>query len=396
MSIINDIFAMLGQDKLFADKLGLDANDIKQRFNLTMALKQIEAVALGIQSKPIDKIREIGFDCANSVYGLGYDRLTEMIVTGEAQRALDAFAVDSQGLYGATELTYFDPRFFEIEHKPVLFRDHFNITHLGNPADKQYNYRMERLVGKANFTGEDGTTHYKVDVVEEDTWINYKKNTAEFEITMDDMLAAIKTGRPLEVRKMKAAFRSSEEQMNDAVIIGVEKPKLLGFIKHPDIVEDEVADGAGGGDPKHWENKTAEEILIGDIGAVTAIMRAQTFNRHHPRKMGLSIERYNYLAQRWISSVMPISLLKWLLDNVGAYGIEKVIPMPELDGAGPGGENLAIFWDSEGDVLETDIAQELTWLPPQFKGEKILFFGRSKISDLILRRKQAARKFYGF
>lgn len=394
MPIITDIFDMLPEQSSLVKAIGLDSSNTEQRFNLVMALKQIEAAALGYTEKPLNKIREIGFDAANDIYGLGYDRLTDMIVSGEALNA--GIGLDSQGLYGATELTYFDPRFFEILHKPLRFREHFNVTHLSDPADTQYSYKMERLVGKANFTGEDGTTHYKVDIVEEDTFANIKKIIVEFEITTDDMRSAIKTGRPIEVRKMKAAFRSAEEQMNDAAIIGSDKPKLLGFITHPDIVEDEVADGAGGGDPKHWDNKTPEEILIGDIGSVVATMRETTFDNHSPTHMGLSIERYNYLAQRWIQSVMPISLLKWLMDNIGAYGIEKIVSMPELAGAGPGGENMAVFWDNRDANIEIDVPMELKWLPPQFKGTKIVFIGEAKISDMILRRKQSARRIFGF
>ena len=125
-------------------------------------------------------------------------------------------------------------------------------------------------------------------------------------------------------------------------------------------------------------------------------MRATTFNRHSPTDMGLSIERYNYLQQQWIQSVMPISLLKWLEDNVGAYGIERIHSMPELSGAGPAATEMAIFWDNKPDVIEVDIPMELTWLPPQFQGRKIIFIGEARISDMVLRRKQAARRIYGF
>lgn len=392
MSIAGDIFTMIEQDKVLAEKLGLDANNAEQRFNLGLALSQIEGAAHGVKEKPLDEIRKIGFDINQGLVGLGPKALTHFINSGEI--AQDALAMDSQALYGPTQLTYIDPRYFEIEHKPLLFRDVFNITHLADPADESYNYTMTRLVGKANFTGEDGTTHYKVDVIEEDETLNIKLIEVEFEITTSDMRAAIKTGRPIEVRKMSAAFRAAEEQMNDAVIIGSDKPKMLGFVKHPEIVEDEVV--AGASTSKLWTGKTPEEILIGDIGAVVGTMRATTFNRHSPTDMGLSIERYTYLQQRWIQSVMPISLLKWLEDNVGAYGIERIHAMPELSGVGPGSTEMAIFWDNKPDVIEIDIPMELVWLAPQFEGRKIKFYGEAKISDMILRRKQAARRIYGF
>jgi len=409
MPIIDDILKMVNQDGVLAGKLGLDSKSNKQRFNLVMALKQIEAAALGYKEKPLEQIRKTGFDInfttdgsyVNSdFFGLGYDGMMQLITSGEAAAAANKVGLDSQALYRATELTFFDPRFFEIEHKKLMFRETFPITHMGDPADKAYTYKMERLVGTPNFTGEDGTTHYKVDVIEEDTTVNYHKIEVEFEITTDDMYAAIKTGRPIEVRKMKAAFRSAEQQMNDAVIIGVDKPKLLGFIKHPDIIEDEVAEGASGtGDKKLWEQKTPEEILIEDIGSRVAIMDETTFGWHKPTDLGLPRERYNYLSQRWIQTgtyTMPISLLKWLLDNIDTYGIKRIHPMDELNGSGPGGSNMGILWDNESDVVEIDISQELTWLAPQFVGTKIKFFGVAKISDMLLRRKQGARRFTGF
>lgn len=396
MSIVPDILAMADQDATLARQIGLDADNIEQRFNLTMALKQIEAAALGIKEKPLEEIRKLGFDAARDSYGLGYYNLKELVDTGLLRQELDKVGLDSNALYGATELTYFDPRFYEIEHKPLLFREYFPITHESDPADTQYAYKMERLIGTANFTGQASNTHYKVDVNEEDTFLNIKKIQVEFEVTTDDMRSAIKTGRPIEVRKMKAAAKSSEQQMNDAVIIGSEKPNLLGFIKHPNIVEDEVADGAGGGDPKLWVNKTPHEIVVGDIGSRIALMRSQTFNLHSPTNLGLSIESYNHIAQTWMSDLNPITILQYMKNNLDAYGLGNIIPMSELSGAGPGGEEMGTLWKNEDGIIQIDIPQELLWLVPQWHGAKIVFIGEAKISDMILRRSQTARRFYGF
>ena len=218
MTIQNDVFTLIAQDANLAKELGLDANDASQRFNLGMALAQIEGAAFGFKEKPLEEIRKIGFDIDKGLVGLGPQALTHFLDSGEIPQeylATDA-AMDSQAVYGPTQLTYFDPRYFEIEHKPLMFREVFNIIHAADPSDEEHSYTMTRLVGKPNWTAEDGTTHYKVDFIEEDEYLNIKEIEVEFEINTREMRAAIKTGKPVEVRKMSAAFRAVEEEMNRA------------------------------------------------------------------------------------------------------------------------------------------------------------------------------------
>ncbi len=395
MAITEDFFNSLLQDPGIAKNIGLDANNVEQRFNLVMVLKQIEMAATGWKEKPLAETRQMGFDSIQEIGGRGRDAIMDIVRSHQYQKV----GLDSNGLYGATELTYFDPRFFEFEHKPLMFRTLFPVTHLSGPADKQYSYKMERLIGKAEYAGESANTHYVVDVDEEDTFLNIKKIDVKFTVTTDDLRAAVKTGRPIEVRKMKAGARSAEEQMNDTIILGNTKSKMLGFVNNPDLILDEVADGGGGGDPKLWINKTSKEILVGDIGAAIAIMRSLTFNLHSPKYMGVSIEKYNFLAQTWIETALSpiaITLLSYLKSSLEGYGLEEIVPMSELSGAGPGGEELAIFWSKDENVLQVDVAMELIWLAPQFHGTNIVFHGEAKIVDFILRRKQGIRGIYGF
>lgn len=363
MAMLEHLLQKLKIDPLFAKSIGLDSTSPQEVNNFAILMKQMEGYALNIKEKSFDDLIKIG--------------------------------MDSEGLYRARSLEFFDPRFYEFEHKMLNFRELFPISHMADPADKTTTYEMEKLVGKAEFTGEVSNTQTQVDVIAKEVTDKIYKGQVEFSITTDDLRSAIKTGRPIESRKMKAAFRAAEEIMHDTVILGNVEAGIKGFINHSDIVKAEVLDGAGGGNPKLWDNKTPEEILQIDIGAPLALIAEQTFNRHHPTHMGISIERYNHLKLRWIATITPMPLLKWLMEMISVYGLEEIVPMPELNGTGPGGTELGIFWEKDDNVLEVDIPMELVWIAPQFVGTVIKFIGEFKISDLKLRRKQAVRMFYG-
>lgn len=403
MSIIGDIFEKMAQDSDIAKKFGMDSNNAEHRVNLATALKQIEGVALGYKEKPIDEIRKAAFDMSkDSLLLLGRETLNQIFSSGEIPAEIaKSVAMDSQALYGAPELTTFDPRFFEIEHQILLWRTLFPITHIGRPADEQFSYKLERLVGQANLdVGARSNTQYKVDVIEEDRFVKYHDIDVEFEITNKDMRAAVQTGRPIEVRKMKASVRSSEQQMNDAVIFGTSDPAFYGFINNPLLVKAEVVEGAAAaGNKRLWVNKTPKEVVQGDVGNQISIMRQTSFRRHSPTHMGLADAKYDYLAHTWLSDLNPhMSLLQYMLEENAAYGLEKIVPMPELTGAGPGGSDMGLFWENHGndDVLQVDIPMELFFGAPVFQPRKMVFVGEARISDLILRRLQGVRAFYGF
>ena len=168
MSIMQDIFTKLQSDPSLLQDIGLDMNDAHQRFNFCQALRQIEAHANGHKEKPLGEMQQIGFDMERDLPRLGIENLKMVLNSGDIDSALKNIGMDSQALYGATALTFFDPRFWEIEHAIMQWRELFPITHLGDPADKQYNYVMERLEGKAQFTSPQSNTRYKVDVIEEE------------------------------------------------------------------------------------------------------------------------------------------------------------------------------------------------------------------------------------
>ncbi len=396
MPIMFDMLNALQGNPNLATDLGLDMNNALQRFNFCQALRQIEAHASGAREKPLGELRQIGFDMNRDLPRLGIANLRHVLNSGDIDSALKSFGMDSTALYGATELTYFDPRFWEQEYALIAWRDLFPITHLGSPADEQYSYKLEILEGRSQYTNAQGNTRFKVDVIEEDTFEKYHEIDVEFEVTLKDMRAAIKTGRPIEVRKMKAAARSSEEQMNETIILGSEELSLKGIANRTDIPEDVVADGAGGGDPKLWVNKTPNEILVGDIGFQASQMKQTTFNRHAATHLGLSIDRYEFLSQTWISDLIAMSLLEWLQTKLKAYGIQKIVSMPELDGAGPGGVEVGIIWEKTENAMQVDISQELIFQTPQWQGKKMIFIGTARISELMLRRLKAQRRFTSF
>lgn len=384
MPITKDLLTALALDAKFAHELGIDLNNSESRMNLLNAVKGVELKATGFRHKTDVELTQTGVT-AN-------DRREYMSIQ-------DNVAVDSAnyGMGPVGQFEYFDPRFYEHEERKLNFRDLFPTVKKADPADETASYMMERLVGKTQKAGARSNTAREVDVIETKHTVNIKGDKVEFVITTDDLRKAAKTGRPIEARKIRSAQRSAEQTMHDGVIFGDNKANLIGFLNHPDIVESEVADGVS--TSKLWTQKTAQEILNIDLGGLISLIRAQTFLNHSPTHLGLSVERYNYLAFTWIednATPKAISLLQWLEDNSKAFGLTNIVSMPEFSGAGPGGTEMGALWEKDEDVLEVDIPMDLRFLAPQIIGTEIKFVGEFRHSDMKLRRKQACRRFYGF
>lgn len=384
MAIIEDIMKHVANDAMFLNKLDVDFNNPEERMGFLETIKGIELVAHGRRPKTNIELAQDGITEA--------DRQEFLWAQDQAAQDSTNYAMGPMG-----QFEYIDPRFYEHEERKLNYRDLFPIVQKADPGDDTASYMIERLVGKTQKAGAVSNMNRKVDVIETKHKVNIKKDTVQFDITTDDLRKAAKTGRPIEARKIRAANRASEQTIHDGVISGDDEAELIGFLNHPDIVETEVA--AGASTSKLWANKTAQEILNIDIGGQISLIRAQTFNNHSPTHFGISIERYNYLAFNWIEDVAaprPISMLQWLQDNVQAFGLTNIVPMPELAGAGPAASEMGIFWENDEDVLEVDIPMPLTFLAPEIRGTSIIFTGEFKYSDMKLRRKQACRRIYGF
>lgn len=322
--------------------------------------------------------------------------LTEvgMAAHGLKRKAGDAKdAADSQALYAARSLEYFDPRYFEFEHKKLNFRDLFPINHAADPADETISYEMEELVGEAGVTSDHATSVAHADVIAKEDRVDVAELDIHFEITTGDIRRAVKTGRPIEARKARAAHKAMEQKMHNTVISGDPDENIIGFLTQSYVAEDEVDAGASAS--TLWSTKTPKEIVIGDIGSRIATIKEQTFNNHRPNVLGVPIAEENILLQVWISDQFPKPLAQWIKEQLASYGIEEIVGMPELDGAGPSGKDMGALWEKDEEVCEVFIPMELKWLPGQPDGKKIKFTGEARISDFISRRPQAIRRFYG-
>lgn len=377
---------LMANDANFARQLGIDQKDPAQMQKIVNALKSLEMVATGVEQKTPAELAQLGLTAA--------DKREYSFLDPQSNVAADtAYAAGPMG-----QFEFFDPRFYEFKYKKTNFRDLFPVKTQGDPADEISSYVIEELVGVSDTSGDATNTHAKYDITEKKDSVPIVKKEVEFEVTIEDLLKAAKSGRPIESRKIRAAQVGSEQTMHDIVVIGSPEDNINGFITHPEIIEHEVAGATASA--KLWANKSPEDILNGDLGEdLIGLISELTFGHHSPTDLGLSFNRYNYLRFNWITSAVaphPISLLQWLTEQLETYGIQRITPMVELAAAGPGGLELGIAWENNDDVLEVDNTVPLTWLPPQFVGTVIKFFGYFKISGMKIRRKQAVRRFYGF
>jgi len=377
---------LLANDANFARQLGFDQKKPEQVQAILGALKSLEMAATGVEQKTPVELAQLGLTAA--------DKHEHSFLDQPGNVAADtAYAAGPMG-----QFEFFDPRFYEFKYKKTNFRDLFPVKTQGDPADTTSSYTMEELIGVSDTSGDATNTHAKYDVTEKKDSVPIVKKDVEFEVTIEDLLKAAKTGRPIESRKIRAAQVGSEQTMHDIVVVGSPEDNINGFITHPQIVEAEVAGASAAA--KLWLNKSPEAILNVDFGEnLIGLINEQTFGHHSPTDIGISFNRYNFLRFNWIDSAVaphPISLLEWLLGQTKTYGLERITPMVELAGAGPGGVEMGIAWENDDDVLEVDNTVPLTWLPPQFVGTVIKFFGYFKISGMKIRRKQAVRRFTSF
>lgn len=321
-----------------------------------------------------------------------------MAFLGVKPNAPSAFRRDADsGFFIQRELESLEARYFEVREPPLKFRTLFPVNN-GHRGAEFISWNMVRRVGKAKWISVPSDDLPRVDAFREKFSVAPKPFGDAIGYDRQEMERMAFSGLPLEAERLKSARRAAEIHLSQTAWSGDTTLGVHGILTHPGIDWIQAAASAESGNPRTWDSaKTATEI-VNDIRTVIQDIRVDSSGAEEgPDTLVLPIAQHMLLTARpWATAgtTYPTTIMQFLMDPKNGYGIKRVEWDWNLTGAGPAGEDVALFYKYNPDNFEFYVPMELEPLPPEARNLEFLINLWGQAAGMAVRYGGSARKLY--
>lgn len=300
----------------------------------------------------------------------------QYIRTAVTKRRQEVRADADDGLFFARQLEEIDPRRFEVKYKPLgRWREVLPLK-ATVPGLDRITYRIEDVTGDVEpvTVGRSTTVPY-VGISTEEFSNKVVIKTVGYKYTVTELHRAAFAGVPLQDRYQKSVLRAYEKNLDKTMFTGDSQEGLEGLFNHTGVSNNAAAAPATGSD-KSWAggDKTNDEILADVRGMVTTVANQseENYNSNNTRFV-LMVSRtpFDKLKDRQATGT-DTTIMNFILNN--DYGIGEIKILPELNGIGTGGTDLAVLMPMmDPEVSEAQVSDSILWSPVQFHDLDIRF-----------------------
>jgi hypothetical protein len=304
----------------------------------------------------------------------------------------------NDGLAFSRELSFIDPREFNVKHKPLgTWRDVLPIQTL--PLGLEYvKYRVYDQTGEAILSDNKDTSISYVDATAQEYTNKVLTHKSGYKLSFEDLRNAAFSGAPLEKQKIYAVSLAFEKSLQKSMFLGVftdggASVGTNGFLNHPS-----VPNNPSSGTFATLGATSPDAVIAEIVGMPNRIMSDyDTAFGEGNYIICLPVAQYNYIYSTPRSINSDTSIAAWILQNYPM--IERFMRIPDLKGQGTVVESeatdLAICYQRDPMYLEAQVLDSIIWHPPQFDDLAIKFPAEMKYGGVAVRYPLSMTQLYG-
>ena len=278
------------------------------------------------------------------------------------------------------QLEFIKTKSYDVKYAELKFRSLWPISNEAGPGARSITYRTYDQTGMSEFIGSYAKDLPRADIGGKETTVNVRDLGISAGWTTSEIRAAVRTGTPIDSRKLNATMRGNEQKMNLISFNGDAVRGLLGLFNHPNVPIGQVVTGVGG---FLWIQKTPDEILF-DLNDIARDMFTSTKMIETADTMLLPPEQWALIHEtsRSPNSASDTTILQYFLKN--QMWIKNVEPVNEMVGAGPGGTDVMSIYRKDPDKVTFEIPMELIYHPEERRGLEILVAAEASCGGMII------------
>jgi hypothetical protein len=265
------------------------------------------------------------------------------------------------------QLTAIESRWFEVKHAPKDGRK-FVPTYSGGgigPETESYLYRMTNSLGKAKKIISSTDDVPLVNVKGDETSQRFQEYGLGFEYSLNELQAAARVNRPLEVDRANQVRKGFDQQIDDIIAAGDASASLNGFALLSGTDTMTLKTKAAGG--TKWldattgkANATADEIIF-DMTSMISQVAVNTHNAERPTRILMGTVPYEYITNTPRSSISDTTIKSFFLTTHPGFEIFCWERLNDL----PGYPNRVIAYDPNPDNVCLLMSIEIQMMPPE-------------------------------
>jgi len=272
---------------------------------------------------------------------------------------------DAAGLFLERDREWKDPRYFEQIYRKMSWQDFFPVVNIGSAGHDVVRYDMYDGQAEAQPLV-DNATDIKLVNDDMDSFTKAVKSIGlGYGYSIKEVRAHLLTGMPLDTRRIMRVHKGYDQKMYKMVFDGDSTLNIDGFLNYANVTN-QVAATVPTTAFVTWAEKIANgyiQAVLDDIGNLVSGMAIDSENNFGTMEkkvtIGIDLENFLLIARTARSSTSDTTILQYALQNI--IGLEGIIPMQPLKGAGTGGTNLMLGWVNDKEYLEFTTMTGINW-----------------------------------
>ncbi len=281
----------------------------------------------------------------------------------------DQMRLDSlESMFFQNQLRSVDQKMYQQKYAELAARRHFPTQEGVDEGMKVYEYRMTDIVGRAQWIADPSQDLPNVGAFGESKLVKIKDCGASYRYSMAEIKTSAKLGIPLDATLAFSARRAIEQEIDEALSIGVTAQGLVGALKiasgTTSFTPGTKAAGGTGWGTITVPNATGDEVYADIVGICAAIIKALKGNGTWQKfRVLLPIDAYNYAGWVRMGPDTPVTALQAALAHPNVDGVQG---WHRCDTAGAVNTRMMAYpYDPE--VIACLVPQEVRAEAPQLK-----------------------------
>lgn len=258
------------------------------------------------------------------------------------------------------DLEYRESRIVQIEYPELKAATgkYFPIETIDAPWAETTRYTIEDIVGDEFELASDSSTNYSlVGIVGKEVIQRVYQFRKGYKVDNREIIrySAPKVNIPIEDRKIKALQYLYQQTLHKLVLWGNSSIGMPGWLNHPAFLRMAA--------PYPLDTTSSVSQLLATLSAGGEAMWSATKETHLPTTLLLPPKKFKYLTEqtRLDNSASDTTVLQFFLRN--NMSVKDIDWLSELEGAGPNGEDMAIFYTRNPEHVKCQITDPMRFLP---------------------------------
>jgi len=262
------------------------------------------------------------------------------------------------------ELEHIKQESYDVLYADLTYDKVFPVDSEANPGATHITYHTYDHRGMAEVVNNYAKDLPRVDVDGVETTVPVRTVGSAFGFTIDEINASKMVGKKLDRRRAMAARRAIEEKFNTITWTGDTAAGLYGVLTHPNIPSGN-APTTGTSSGTEWSTKTAL-LIRDDINTMFRTIFTGTKGVERADTLCLPPTQWSYVMEKEISNDSGLTIAQWFVKNSPYFkSLDDFIVVPELEGAGTSGSDVAVALTRRKDKVEVVIPQDVYFHPEE-------------------------------